>query len=64
MAFLVVMCTVNTFKNIIRGNDMKYYECYHSVWQYSSDGCNGCKYEMDCYNHFLSYMLKEDKNDK
>ena len=37
---------------------MKDYECYHAVCQYSSDGCNGCKHEMDCYNHFLNYMLR------
>lgn len=42
---------------------MKDYECYHAVCQYSSDECSGCKYEMDCYNHFLNYMLKgEEKN--
>ena len=40
---------------------MKDYECYHAVCQYSSDGCSGCKYEMDCYNRFLNYMLKGRK---
>lgn len=37
---------------------MREYECYHAVCQYSADGCSGCKYEMDCYNHFLNYMKK------
>lgn len=36
--------------------DRREYPCYHSVNQYSADGCGGCEYEMDCYNHFLNYM--------
>lgn len=44
---------------------MRDYECYHSVCQYSADGCSRCKYEMDCYNHFLNHMMKKkDKDDK
>ncbi len=44
---------------------MRDYECYHSVCQYSADECSRCKYEMDCYNHFLNHMMKKkDKEDK
>ena len=34
------------------------YPCYHSAIQYSADACDGCKYEMDCYNHFLKWMKR------
>lgn len=37
--------------------DRREYPCYHSAIQYSADGCDGCEYEMDCYNHFLKYMM-------
>ena len=43
---------------------MKDYECYHAICQYSSDGCSGCKHEMDCYNHFLNHMLRGKIMDK
>lgn len=45
---------------------MEHYECYHAVCQYSDDACDGCKYEMDCYNHFLNNILlhsTEENND-
>ena len=42
---------------------MKDYECYHAVCQYSSDGCSGCKHEMDCYNHFLKYMTTNNNKE-
>lgn len=35
------------------------YECYHAVCQYSDDACDGCKYEMDCYNRFLEATISE-----
>ena len=50
------MCNIK--KNILRGKYMRDYECYHVICQYSSDKCSGCKHEMDCYNHFLNYMLR------
>lgn len=36
-------------------------ECYHVACMYSSDGCCNCKYEFECYEHFLNYMRKERK---
>ena len=32
-------------------------ECYHSIIQYDTDGCDKCKYNFDCYQRFLKYML-------
>ena len=42
---------------------MKDYECYHAVCQYSSDGCGGCKHEMDCYSHFLKHMTTSNNKE-
>lgn len=35
-------------------------ECYHAVCMYSCDACSNCKHDMDCYNHWLEYMLKKN----
>lgn len=36
------------------------WECHHVASQWSADACDGCKYEMDCYRHFLKCMtIKE-----
>jgi hypothetical protein len=43
---------------------MKDYACYHAVCQYSADGCSGCKYEVDCYDHFLKYMATSKETSK
>lgn len=32
-------------------------ECYHAACQYSDDACDGCEYEMDCYEHFLKLTI-------
>ena len=39
--------------------DKREYSCYHAPVQYSADGCDRCKYEMDCYKHFLNYMTRK-----
>ena len=36
-------------------------ECYHAACMYSADGCAGCSHELDCYEHFLNYMTKENE---
>lgn len=33
-------------------------ECYHAVCMYSADGCCKCPHDMDCYEHWLEYMMK------
>ena len=33
-------------------------ECYHAVCMYSCDACSSCKYDMDCYQKFMDYLLK------
>ena len=43
---------------------MKLYECYHAICQYSADACNRCEYEMDCYKHFLSHMMRDQNKNK
>lgn len=37
--------------------------CYHAVCQYDVNACDKCEYDMDCYRHFLDYMMtgKESK---
>ena len=35
-------------------------ECYHAVCMWSADGCCNCKYDMDCYEHWLEYMRRKD----
>lgn len=43
---------------------MRDYECYHAVCQWSADACCRCKYDMDCYRHFLEHMLRGKDNEQ
>ena len=37
-------------------------ECYHAVCMYSCDARSSYKYDMDCYEHFLNFMLKNKQS--
>ena len=37
-------------------------ECYHAVCMCSADACSGCEYDMDCYRHWLEYMMKSKED--
>ena len=43
-----------------RAKQEKKPECYHAVCMYSSDACSNCKYDLDCHNKWLEYMLKKN----
>ncbi len=37
-------------------------ECYYAVCMYSCDVCSNCKHDLDCYKHFLNFMLKNKQS--
>ena len=52
----LLKCLSGILVSVCEGDGVIEYECYHAVGQYSADGCDGCKYEMDCYKYFLKYV--------